>query len=108
MADKLRTTRGASRVGPRWASNFVKRHQELRTRFTRKYDYQRAKCEDPTIIQGWFNLVQNIKAKYGILDDNIWNFDETGFMMGQISSVLVVTSSEGRGRAKLVQPGNRE
>jgi hypothetical protein len=108
MADKLRTTRGASRVGPRWASNFVKRHQELRTRFTRKYDYQRAKCEDPTIIQGWFNLVQNIKAKYGILDDDIWNFDETGFMMGQISSVLVVTSSEGRGRAKMVQPGNRE
>ena len=108
MADKLRTTRGASRVGPRWASNFVKRHPELRTRFTRKYDYQRAQCEDPAIIQGWFDLVRNVIAKYGIHEDDIWNFDETGFMMGQISSAMVVTSSEGRGKVKMVQPGNRE
>jgi hypothetical protein len=108
MADKLRMTRGASRVGPRWASNFVKRHPELRTRFTRKYDYQRAKCEDPAIIQGWFDLVRNMVAKYGIHEEDIWNFDETGFMMGQISSAMVVTSSEARGKVKMVQPGNRE
>ena len=102
MADKLRTTRGATRVGPRWASTFVKRHPELRTRFTRKYDYQRAQCEDPAIIQGWFDLVRNEIAKYGIHEDDIWNFDETGFMMGQISSAMVVTSSEGRGKVKIV------
>jgi hypothetical protein len=108
MADKLRTTRDASRVGPRWAKRFVQRHPELRTRFTRKYDYQRAQCEDPTIIQGWFNLVRNMVAKYGIHEDDIWNFDETGFMMGQISSALVVTSSDGNQKAKMIQPGNRE
>ena len=105
IADKLRTTRGATRVGPRWASTFVKRHPELRTRFTRKYDYQRAQCEDPAIIQGWFDLVRNVITKYGIHEDDIWNFDETGFMMGQISSAMVVTSSEGRGKVKMVQPG---
>lgn len=108
MANQLRTMRDASRVGPRWASNFVKRQPELKTRFTRKYDYQRAKCEDPAIIQGWFDLVRNMVAKYGILDEDIWNFDETGFMMGIISSAMVVTSSDGRGKAKMVQPGNRE
>ena len=32
MANLLRETRGASRVGPRWASNFVRRQPELRTR----------------------------------------------------------------------------
>ncbi|KAM5526450.1 transposase [Fusarium oxysporum f. sp. phaseoli] len=56
----------------------------LKTRLFRKYDYQRAKCEDPTIIRGWFRLVQNTIAKYGIRSDDIWNFDETGFMMGVI------------------------
>jgi hypothetical protein len=108
MANRILATRDMPSVGPRWASNFVKRHPELRTRLTRKYDYQRAKCEDPTIINAWFELVRNVLAKYGIYEEDIWNFDETGFMMGVISSAIVVTSSDGRGKAKMVQPGNRE
>ncbi|KAH9226393.1 hypothetical protein K456DRAFT_1731176 [Colletotrichum gloeosporioides 23] len=28
----------------------------------------------------------NIVAKYGIMDSDIYNFDETGFIMGQIAS----------------------
>jgi hypothetical protein len=108
MANLLRATRGASRVGPRWASNFVRRQPELRTRWSRPYDYQRAKCEDPEIIGAWFELVRNTIAKHGILESDIWNFDETGFLMGQISPTLVITSSEGRGKAKKIQPGNRE
>ncbi|KAM6513396.1 hypothetical protein FALCPG4_18944 [Fusarium falciforme] len=108
MANRLLADRDASPVGKRWASNFVKRHKELKTRFFRKYDYQRAKCEDPTIIRNWFRLVENIIAKYGIRLDDIYNFDETGFMMGMIASGMVVTGAERRGRPKSVQPGNRE
>ena len=48
-----------------------------------------------------------MKAKHGILDDDTYNFDETGFMMGIIYVGIVVTSSNGR-KAKLAQPGNRE
>ncbi|KAH7460464.1 hypothetical protein FOMA001_g19478 [Fusarium oxysporum f. sp. matthiolae] len=108
MANSLLADRDASPVGKRWAHNFVKRQPELKTRLFRKYDYQRAKCEDPTIIRNWFRLVQNTIAKYGIRSDDIWNIDETGFMMGVISSGIVVTSSERHGRPKSVQPGNRE
>ncbi|KAL2128446.1 hypothetical protein VTI74DRAFT_9184 [Chaetomium olivicolor] len=43
---------------------------------------RRAKCEDPKVIGEWFALVRNTKAKYGIADDDTYNFDETGFMMG--------------------------
>ena len=39
MVDRLCTTRDASRVGPRWANGFVKRHPELTTRFRRRIDY---------------------------------------------------------------------
>lgn len=92
----------------RWAHNFVKRHTELTTRYNRKYDYQRAKCEDPNAIRAWFGLVRNTVAKYGIQEADIYNFDETGFLMGVISTAMVVTSSERRGRAKSKQPGNRE
>jgi hypothetical protein len=108
MANRLLATRDTPRVGARWASNFVKRRPELRTCFQRKYDYQRAKCEDPEVIRGWFELVRNTIAKYGICDEDIYNFDETGFMMGIISTAMVVTSSEGRAKVKKIQPGNRE
>jgi hypothetical protein len=108
MANRLLADRDAPPVGSRWASNFIKRHTELKTRFNRKYDYQRAQCEDPTVIMGWFQLVRNMIAKYGIEESDIYNFDETGFMMGIISTGSVVTSAERRGRPKLAQPGNRE
>lgn len=108
MADRLRTDRNASRVGPRWAENFVKRHPELTTRFRRRIDYQRAQCEDPDVINAWFRLIRNMIAKYGIQEADIYNFDETGFLMGMLSSAKVVTSSERSSRPRTKQPGNRE
>jgi hypothetical protein len=108
MANSLRAERQLGHVGINWPNTFVKRRPELTTKFNRKYDYKRALCEDSEIIQGWFRLVANIKAKYGILDEDTFNFDESGFMMGQISTGLVVTASERRGRPKAVQQGNRE
>ena len=108
MANRLLDQRGAPRVGMNWTSNFIRRHPELKTRFTRKYDYQRALCEDPNLIRGWFTLVQNTIAKYGIDMADIFNFDETGFMMGVISSAIVVTSADRYGKPKMAQPGNRE
>jgi hypothetical protein len=52
--------------------------------------------------------VKNVIAKYGVVDSDIYNFDETGFMMGIIATGMVVTSTEGRAGVKMVQPGNRE
>ena len=57
MANRLLADRGAPRVGKRWASNFVKRQPELRTRFFRRYDYKRAQCEDLDAIRAWFTLL---------------------------------------------------
>ncbi|KAJ0129458.1 Hexose transporter 2 [Fusarium oxysporum f. sp. albedinis] len=66
IANSLRANRGAPPVGKRWAHNFIKRQLELKTHKFRRYNYQRAKCEDPTIIRGWFWLIENIIAKYSI------------------------------------------
>jgi hypothetical protein len=108
MADKLLAARGAGQVGVHWPRNFVKRTDSLKTSFNRAYDRQRALCEDPALIRPWFELVEQTKAKYGICDNDVYNFDEAGFMMGKITTQLVVTGSERRGRPKAIQPGNRE
>jgi hypothetical protein len=90
------------RVGKLWAHRFVQRQPELKTRFNRVYDFQRALCEDPELISAWFRLVENMRAKYSILDSDFYNFDETGFMIGVICASMVVTLADRLGRGKAV------
>jgi hypothetical protein len=97
-----------SGVGKLWVHNFVQRHQALSSRYNRKYDYQRAKCEDPKVIRDWFHLIESTIAKYGIQEEDIYNFDETGFQMGVISTAKVITGAERSNRPVSIQPGNRE
>ena len=110
MANLLLQKRSNSNqtVGKRWVHNLVKRYPILKSRYNRHYDYQRAKCEEPSLIRLWFTLVQNTIKKYGILDTDIYNFDETGFQMGVISTAKVITGAERSNRPVSVQPGNRE
>jgi hypothetical protein len=60
----------------------------------RKYDYQRAKYEDPEILGNWFKLLQATITKYGIVDEDIYNFDKTGFQMEVITTVKVLTQTK--------------
>ena len=112
MANILLANRDASKppltVGINWVYNFVRRYGTLKTRFSRKYDYQRALCEDPSKIQKWFELVRSTIEEWGIADEDIYNFDETGFVMGIIATAKVITLAEKQSRPNLVQPGNWE
>ena len=108
MANLLLAERNTPRVGKRWASSFVKQQSQLKMRFFQRYDYKRAQCEDPELICGWFVLVQNTIAKYGVAESDTYNFNETGFMMGIISTGMVVTSADRHSNTKLVQPGGCE
>jgi hypothetical protein len=108
MANSILSGRGSRKVGQKWPRNFVNRQPDLKTRYNRKYDYQRAKMEDPRIIKPWFDMVRHFKAEHGISDDDVYNFDETGFQMGVIGTELVVTGTDKRNHPKTIQPGNRE
>ncbi|OQD66264.1 hypothetical protein PENDEC_c060G02045 [Penicillium decumbens] len=112
MANLLLASRGTTSpptVGLNWVSNFIKRHRDtIASRFSRRYDYRRAQCEDPTMIQEWLDSVQRIIAQYGIADEDIFNFDETGFAMGLTATAKVITRAEYYGKRSTLQPGNRE
>jgi hypothetical protein len=108
MADKVLGVRGGEPVNKHWAERFITRSHELKMAFNQAKDCQRILQENPETIGAWFKLVEDTKAKYGVHDDNVHNFDETGFQMGVISSMKVVTGAERRAWPELVQPGNRE
>jgi hypothetical protein len=85
-----------------------RRQSALQTKWNRKLHSQRAQYEDPVSINAWFTLVEETRQRYGILDEDIYNSDETVFMMGVASTSNVATSFDTVGRATVVQPGNRE
>jgi hypothetical protein len=86
MADKLLRDRGGDAVGKNWVDRFIQRTPKLQTRWSRPYKHQRAACKDPAVIQPWFTLVQLIKVKYSIVDEYMYNFDKSSFLIGRISS----------------------
>lgn len=88
--------------------NFVNDNHNFKRKKTQSYDNQRALCEDPETIQEWFRRVTNLMTKFGIQNEDIYNFDETEFLMGIIGTTTVVTSSDRTTKPKLIQPGNRD
>jgi len=52
--------------------------------------------------------MKNTRAKYGIPDEDVYNFDETKFQMRVIGTAKVVTGSQRAGKALVTQPGNQE
>ena len=65
-------------IGENWVNCYIQHHPELESKYTQKYDYQCAKCEDPELIQSWFTKVHETIQKHGILAEDIYNMDETG------------------------------
>jgi hypothetical protein len=108
MANILLAATGDDVVGKCWVTNFIKRTPAIQTRFSRRYNYARAQQEDPSILRAWFKRLEETICQYGILQDDIYNFDETGFAMGLVSTAKVVTRAEYYGRRSVIQPGNRE
>jgi hypothetical protein len=56
----------------------------------------------------WFESVRRVVEENGILAEDIYNFNKTGFAMGLISAQKVVTCTEYYSRRSILQPGNRE
>ena len=50
MADLLLASRGGQPTGKNFVRKLVNRHDELKARFSRRYDYQHVQCEDPALI----------------------------------------------------------
>lgn len=108
MADTICKARDTPPVGINWATSFIKRTPALEVKLGRTYECQRRLCEDPAIIGPWFELVKNTISKYGILPEDTYNFDESGFQIGQISASKVVTATDRPGKPKQTKPTNTE
>ena len=102
MANHILASHCAGPVGKQWPYHFIQQQKELKTCFSHAYDFQRALCENPDILNAWFCLVFNMHNKYSIFNCNFYNFNETGFIMGAICPFMVVTCFNWRGKSKAI------
>ena len=94
MANYLLSQHGDQQVGKNWVTKLIKRRPEIDSKLARKYNYERAKCEDPKIIQEHFDCVQAFIKEYGILLEDIFNFNKTSFAIGLCTTARVITESD--------------
>jgi hypothetical protein len=79
----------------------------LKTKYVAGLDKNRAKAQDPMIINHWFDLFKTTRSKYNVKDENISNMDEKGVMLGIISKTKVIVSRHEK-KQYMTEPGNRE
>jgi hypothetical protein len=54
-------------------------------------DANRHASKNPEAINDWFVKFKAVVLEYGIVADDIWNMDETGFQIGVGKDQMVVT-----------------
>jgi hypothetical protein len=78
---KAREGEGFVPVGKYWAQGFLDRHRdELQMSWSRPLDSQRARALNPTVIRHFYHeLVRKRVVEAGILPENMYGMDESGF-----------------------------
>ncbi len=90
-----------------WPYNFIARNPTLRIRFVPPLDKDRQKASDEDQIRRYFKLYRVTKELYNIHDDDVYNIDEKGIMMGVLAKVNVVCPRR-LSKVYITQAGSRE
>jgi hypothetical protein len=95
-------------VGVNWIRSFLSQNLDLKPKFAHRLAYNRALCEDPVLINGFYTSLLKLKQQYKIVDKDIYNFNKTRFAMEIRTIAKVIYSSNHSGKPSLIQPGNQE
>jgi hypothetical protein len=79
-------------LGKNWTTKFLKRHPQLATRPGQRMDINRLVALDTGIIQTFFSKFCELRTRYNVEDQDIYNMDEKGFQMGQTGSEPVIVN----------------
>jgi hypothetical protein len=95
-------------VSKRWPYRFMKRlGKEYKLIKQKPIDPKRFKAEDFATIAVWFDRLELTIKNNKITPSNIWNFDETGFIIGRGKEQSVITRFKEKAR-ELPSDSNRE
>ncbi|ERF69424.1 hypothetical protein EPUS_09427 [Endocarpon pusillum Z07020] len=94
-------------VSDHWTQRFLERYPGLCKMKQKPLELERKLAHDPRVFSNWFRRFHQLRTKYGVADEDIWTFDETGFRIGMGKSQWIVTFSTSK-RAYLASETCRE
>lgn len=104
LRERLKDTTTAL-VKPHWVTRFLRRHGYA-AKTQKMLDMKRKDAESVEVITEYFQQLEEVIKSDGILPEDTWNMDETGFRIGMKSNAVVITK---RKRAHyFALPQNRE
>jgi hypothetical protein len=95
-----------STLGPTWLRGFLNCHPKVPVCFASNLDRQRAFASNPQPIREYFKKLCQLCQKSHVRDDNIYNMDEKGFVLG-LSNRAKVVSWAHRPKCNLTRRGRR-
>jgi hypothetical protein len=75
-----------------WPQLFYRRHPELKARAVGALDWNRFNIHDK-VVQ-WFDVIEKVLHDPMVLQENVYNMDETGVMLCKLNSVKVIVSKD--------------
>jgi hypothetical protein len=82
------TDRGAIHSCP----PLYKRHPELKAARAKGIDWQRHERNIRVKVEQWFTIMDKQLSERGILQENVYNIDETGVLLSDLNTVKVLVS----------------
>lgn len=89
---QIATDRPSKPPGKNWPNSFCKHHPELKASNSRALDWNRYDIFDKVIH--WFEVIRKVLGDPDVLQENLYNMDETGVMLSKLNSVKVQTSKD--------------
>jgi hypothetical protein len=90
----LRNRGSIERISVNWHLAFFRRYSEIETKYSRPMDKQRIRAENPDKFIEWFRRFQNIRNKWGIIDPDVYNMDESGVLIGVEQKSRIILLAE--------------
>jgi hypothetical protein len=95
-------------VSRRWAKDWlIREHEFLKTLRSKPLEVKRRAAHQKEDIERHFKEYKRCKDHWGILDEDTYNFDETGCMIGMIAGSLVIVPADCTA-VYIDDPANRE
>jgi hypothetical protein len=108
MAVQLLKARGDTEdLGKNWQARFLRRHPSLKSTFSTPQDKNRVLAGEEDVITHFFDLYAKKKEMFNIQDEDIYNIDEKGAIMGVIGKLKVIVSKHEK-KPKMTQDRSRE
>lgn len=107
MGDKTTNSHIRSDLGEHWVRRWLIRHPQYKRRRQKPLDLNRQLAHEPEKIQRWFNNLEKLIADEGIVKEDFYNYDESGFMIGYGRDQFILTKHAYR-RQFLPSSQNRE